>query len=104
MLVSPVTRPDGRGRGEGKFPHGEPALARALLPRFGVLIRRSRHPRAVMAGAKASAPGKVILFGEHAVVYGEPAIAVALSLRTEVALREAGDQHRVNGAPLAPYH
>jgi len=57
-----------------------------------------------MAGARASAPGKVILFGEHAVVYGEPAIAVALSLRTEVTIREGGDQHRVNGAPMTPYH
>lgn len=32
-----------------------------------------------MLKAKASAPGKVILFGEHAVVYGVTAIAAALS-------------------------
>lgn len=32
-----------------------------------------------MVRSIASAPGKVILFGEHAVVYGVTAIAAALS-------------------------
>jgi mevalonate kinase len=54
--------------------------------------------------ARGSSPGKLILFGEHAVVYGEPALAVAINLRTEVRVREAGDVTRVNGHPIQPHH
>lgn len=50
------------------------------------------------AFASASAPGKVILFGEHAVVHGVSAIAAALSdLRIEVGLSALAD---VNGTKL----
>ena len=34
----------------------------------------------------AFAPGKCILFGEHAVVYGHPAVAVAIDAGVEVKL------------------
>ena len=34
-----------------------------------------------MGRVVASAPGKCILFGEHAVVYGQPAVAVAIEQR-----------------------
>ena len=45
----------------------------------------------IVAEASAWAPGKLILAGEHAVVYGHPAIAVAVSLGTTVRLvRRAG--------------
>ena len=34
----------------------------------------------------SSAPGKVYLFGEHAVVYGEPAVPCAIERRATVAV------------------
>jgi len=44
---------------------------------------------------KASAPGKAILFGEHAVVYGKPAIAMAINKRTCVEVLEH-DGNKIN--------
>jgi mevalonate kinase len=40
---------------------------------------------------RASAPGKCILFGEHAVVYGYPAIAMAISLKSTCIVEELND-------------
>jgi mevalonate kinase len=39
----------------------------------------------------ASAPGKIILFGEHSVVYGRHALVSAINLRCRVEARKSGD-------------
>ncbi|MDR3290562.1 MAG: mevalonate kinase [Methanobrevibacter sp.] len=39
----------------------------------------------------ASAPGKIILFGEHAVVYDQPAIAVAIDKKATISIKESSN-------------
>ncbi|ELZ25589.1 mevalonate kinase [Halosimplex carlsbadense 2-9-1] len=50
----------------------------------------------------ASAPGKVYLFGEHAVVYGEPAVPCAIDRRARVTVERRADDHlRVHAEDLS---
>ena len=45
----------------------------------------------------AFAPGKCILFGEHAVVFGHPAVAVAIEQGVRVSIEES-DSWKLEGA------
>ena len=48
----------------------------------------------------ASAPGKVILSGEHSVVYNQPALAGALDLRCQVTLKEGEPGLQIHATDL----
>ncbi len=46
-----------------------------------------------------SAPGKLMLFGEHAVVYGHPCITTAVDIRLSVSIESTGDGKITINAP-----
>jgi len=52
---------------------------------------------------RCSAPGKIILFGEHAVVFGKPAVALAIDLRIRSTVSKS-DSYSVNGHPMRKKH
>ncbi len=52
---------------------------------------------------RCSSPGKMILFGEHAVVFGKPALALAIDLRISSAVTPSS-QYSVNGHPMRKQH
>jgi mevalonate kinase len=51
----------------------------------------------------ASAPAKVILLGEHAVVFGKPAVSVAIGLRLRCRIKSASISS-LNGVALTSYN
>ena len=51
-----------------------------------------------MTDVVASAPGKFVILGEHAVVYGKPAITVAIDRRFTVKIRK-GPEFMINNEP-----
>ncbi len=58
----------------------------------------------MIAVGEGAAPGKVILFGEHAVVYGHPAVVAPLDLGLRARVRLGGAATTINAPLLGAQH
>ena len=70
--------------------------------RFLASTMASPAPPPPFPTVQASAPGKVILAGEHAVVHGTRALATVINLRTSSTLRFNSARPRRRPAPVSP--
>lgn len=67
------------------------------FPRDPAVAGRTATPPGTWVG---TAPGKVIVVGEHAVVHGHRAVAAAINLHTRVALRERPGRSEVEDTSI----
>ncbi|MFP3984809.1 MAG: mevalonate kinase [Candidatus Bathyarchaeia archaeon] len=58
-----------------------------------MIVKKQRSANKNLSAVTASAPAKTILFGEHFVVYGEPAIVLAIEKRAYATATRRSDTH-----------
>lgn len=56
-----------------------------------------------MTTVSASAPGKFVILGEHSVVYGKPALVLAINKRFSIRVSRS-KEYKVNGRPATQYN
>ncbi|KAN0075643.1 Ribosomal protein S5 domain 2-type fold [Elaphomyces granulatus] len=69
-----------------------PPSSNTPQPVLNIMVRKTESPLA--PPFMVSAPGKVIVFGEHAVVHGKAALAAAISLRSYLLVTTLSKSHR----------
>ena len=71
------------------------------------MLRQNAFPRTEQTMSQtltASAPGSIMISGEHAVVYGAPAIVCAIEQRLHIRLRTRADRQIRIASALATHH